>query len=97
MAGLVPAIHVVVRKAVANLSTRGFKQKHHSSEAAAPDHDVDTRHKAGHDADGVDQTLGLSAYAFSGTTPTNPLRLEIPISIPNTRHADCLLLLTSWA
>ena len=28
-----------------------------------PRHDVDTRHKAGHDADGVGRTPSLCAYA----------------------------------
>jgi hypothetical protein len=62
MAGLVPAIHVGTRIEGSSLSRRGRRETCWSSETAAPCHDVDARHKAGHDADNDDQTPDLLGF-----------------------------------
>jgi hypothetical protein len=63
MAGLVPAIHAGRANQVQVCSAVGRRETRCSSEIVAPVDDVDTRHKAGHDADSVGQTPYLSAYA----------------------------------
>ena len=66
MAGLVPAIHAGTCIGwFESMAPSGAEKTRWRSESAVSRHDVDTRHKAGHDADGDGQAPYLSADALS--------------------------------
>jgi hypothetical protein len=71
MLGLVPAIHAAMFIRGFQPIARSGAENRVSSETGAPCHGVDTRHKAGHDADSVAHARGLTARSDGGSRLTS--------------------------